>query len=131
MMLRAHERGLSLEGFYVRKEPKKHGTQRRIENPPPTGTKVVIVDDVVPTGNSLLKAVTEARNAGCEVVGVITLVDREEGGAERIREVVPNYVPLYTRHDFPRIDSVAEPCHTTTSEPPYSPEASTLITSGA
>ncbi len=131
MIIRAHERGQRLEGFYVRKEPKKHGTKRRIENPPPEDTKVVIVDDVVTTGGSLLQAVEEARNAGCEVVGVIALVDRdEEGGAERIREVVPHYIALYTRHDFPRIDRVAEPCPTTTSEQPSSREASTYTTSG-
>ena len=109
MIVRSHERGRSLEGFYVRKKAKKHGTKRRIENPPPAETKVVIVDDVVTTGDSLLEAVVEARKAGCEVVGAITLMDRdEEGGAERIRKIVPHYISLYTRHDFPRIDQQAE-----------------------
>lgn len=129
MMLRAHERRRPLEGFYVRKQAKKHGTQQRIENTPPAGTKVVIVDDVVTTGGSLLEAVEEARKAGCDVVGVIALVDRDEaGGAERIREVVPHYIPLYTRHDFPRIDREAEPCPTTTSEQPSGQGASTYTT---
>ena len=93
-----------IDGFYVRKEPKRHGMKSRIENPPEPGTKVVIVDDVVTSGGSLLRAVEEARAAGCEVVGVVALVDREEqGGAGRIRESVDTYIPLYKRSDFPRI----------------------------
>ena len=133
MMLMAHRRGQALEGFYVRKEPKKHGTKLRIENPQPAGTIVVIVDDVVTTGDSLLQAVTEARKAGCKVVGAIALVDRdEEGGAAltKISSVVPHYISLYTRHDFPRIERVAETCPTTISEQRSGQETSTLATSG-
>ncbi len=110
MVVLSHVRGRPIDGFYVRKEPKRHGTRRRIENPPEPGTKVVIVDDVVTTGGSLLQAVREAREAGCEVVAVLALVDREEQhGASRIREAVDTYVPLYTRSDFPRLAGVAEP----------------------
>ena len=108
MVVLSHVRGCPIDGFYVRKEPKRHGTKSRIENPPGPGTKVVIVDDVVTSGGSLLRAVQEARAAGCEVVGVLALVDREEqGGAARVRETVDTYIPLYTRSDFPRIASVA------------------------
>ena len=117
MMIRAYDRGQILEGFYVRKEPKKHGTKKLIENRPPLGTKVVIVDDVVTSGKSLLQAVEHTRQAGCKVVGVIVLVDREEGGTENIRQAVPNYIALYTRHDFPRINQVADDCPTTKSAP--------------
>ena len=133
MVVLSHVRGCPMEGFYVRKEPKQHGTRRRIENPPEPGTKVVIVDDVVTTGRSLLQAVQEARAAGCEVIGVLSLVDREEqGGATRIRETVDTYVPLYKRSDFPHIDRVAESCRTTmTSEQPSNREASTFAASGA
>ncbi len=109
MVVLSHLRGCPLDGFYVRKEPKRHGTKNRIENPPAPETKVVIVDDVVTSGGSLLRAVQEARAAGCEVVGVLALVDREEqGGAARIRETVDTYMPLYTRSDFPRIASAGE-----------------------
>ena len=102
MVVLSHLRGCPLDDFYVRKEPKRHGTKNRIENPPAPGTKVVIVDDVVTSGGSLLWAVEEARAAGCEVVGALALVDREEqGGAARIRETVDTYMPLYTRSDFP------------------------------
>ena len=103
LMLRAFAQGRSLDGFYVRKQPKSHGTRRLIENPPPRGSRVVIVEDVVTSGKSALKAVDEARLAGCDVVGVIALVDREDGGAETIRAHVPNYVALYRRQDFPQI----------------------------
>ena len=109
MVVLSHVRGCPIDGFYVRKEPKRHGTKSRIENPPAPGARVVIVDDVVTSGGSLLRAVEEARSAGCEVVGVLALVDREEqGGAARIRESVDAYIPLYTRSDFPRIASAAE-----------------------
>ena len=103
LMLRAFAHGRALDGFYVRKQPKSHGTRRLIENPPPPGTRVVIVEDVVTSGKSALKAVDEARLAGCDVVGVIALVDREDGGAQTIRAHVPNYVALYRRQDFPQI----------------------------
>ena len=109
MVVLSHVRGRPIQGFCVRKETKGHGTRRRIENPPQSGTKVVIVDDVVTTGGSLLKAMKEARAAGCEVVGALALVDREEqDGEANIRREVDIYIPLYTRRDFPRIADVAD-----------------------
>lgn len=107
VMLRAFAQGRALDGFYVRKQPKSHGTRRLIENPPPPGTRVVIVEDVVTSGKSALKAVDEARSAGCEVAGVIALVDRQDGGAATIRAYVPHYAALYTRDDFPQIETGA------------------------
>ena len=103
LMLRAFASGRALDGFYVRQQPKAHGTRRLIENPPPAGTRVVIVEDVVTSGKSALKAVDEARLAGCEVVAVIALVDRQDGGARTISAAVPHYVALYERDDFPQI----------------------------
>ena len=130
MILRAHGRGQHLEGFYVRQKAKRHGTKQLIENAPPRGARVVIVDDVVTTGGSAIEAIDAAEGAGCIVVGVIALVDRqEEGGAEKIRARVPHYYPLYTRKDFPRI-SEANDCRTTRSAKPSNQEASTLTTSG-
>ena len=131
MVVLSHVRDCPIEGFYVRKEAKRHGTKRRIENPPEPGTKVVIVEDVVTTGGSLLKAVREAREVGCEVIGVLALVDREEqGGAARIRQEVDIYIPLYKRSDFPRLASVAKPGRTEmTSEQPSNREGSTLSAS--
>jgi orotate phosphoribosyltransferase len=107
-MMKAAQEGGRLDGFYIRKEPKKHGTQRLIENAPAPGTPVVIVDDVVTKGGSVVKAIDGAEDAGCRVVGAVVLVDRLEGGAEKIRERVPNaqYVPIFTLQDFLDIDEI-------------------------
>jgi orotate phosphoribosyltransferase len=104
MMMRALERGQRLEGFYVRDKQKAHGTNELIANAPAAGSRVVIVDDVLTTGGSVIEAIDAAEAAGCIVAGVITLVDRqEEGGAERVRARAPHYFALYTRQDFPEI----------------------------
>lgn len=117
MMMRSLERGQRLEGFYVREKQKAHGTKELIANAPSPGTKVVIVDDVVTTGKSVIEGIDAAQAAGCIVVGVITLMDRlEEGGDANIRARVPHYVAVYTRHDFPEIGGT-ENWDTTTSEP--------------
>lgn len=70
--------------FIVRKEPKKHGTEKWIEGSLPEGSWVAIVDDVVTTGESVIKAIERVRGAGCNVRRAIALVDREEGGKENI-----------------------------------------------
>ncbi len=78
--------GVNLHAFIIRKEPKGHGTGQWLEgrkNLPP-GSRVVIVEDVTTTGGSSMKAVERARAEGLEVVGIITLVDREEGAREAI-----------------------------------------------
>ncbi|MDA3903634.1 MAG: orotate phosphoribosyltransferase [Desulfuromusa sp.] len=78
--------GVSVHAFIIRKEPKGHGTGQWLEgrkNLPP-GSKVVIVEDVTTTGGSSMKAVERAIGAGLEVVGIVTLVDREEGAREAI-----------------------------------------------
>ena len=72
-------------GFVVRKAAKGHGTQSKIENCPPAGTKVAIVEDVTTTGGSLEKAITAAQMAGLDVVQAITVVDRQEGAEEFLR----------------------------------------------
>jgi orotate phosphoribosyltransferase len=73
-----------LRAFTVRKEPKGHGTGRQIEGPFQPGDRVAIVEDVITTGGSALKAVSAVRAAGGTVAGVLALVDREEGGREAI-----------------------------------------------
>ncbi len=78
--------GQETAAFIIRKEPKGHGTGQWLEgrkNLPP-GSRVVIVEDVTTTGGSSLKAVERARSEGLEVVGIVTLVDREEGARENI-----------------------------------------------
>lgn len=129
MMMRALERGQRLEGFYVRERQKAHGLKELIANAPPPGTRVVIVDDVVTTGRSVIEAIEAARDAGCIVVGVVVLMDRlEENGEANIRARVPNYHAIYTRRDFPEIGEDA--CHTTTSAQPSVRAGSKYTTSG-
>ena len=69
-----------VQAFSVRKEAKAHGTGRRIEGNFAAGNRVVIVEDVLTTGGSAQEAVTRVRAEGGQVLGVLTVVDREEGG---------------------------------------------------
>jgi orotate phosphoribosyltransferase len=94
-------RGRPLDAFYVRKEPKGHGTRKWLEgdkNVPP-GTKVAILEDVVTTGGSTLRAIERAREHGLDVRRVVALVDREEGGREAVEREAP-LTALYRRSDF-------------------------------
>ena len=70
-----------LDALIVRKEPKGHGTASQIEGPIPSkGSKVVVLEDVVTTGNSAIKAVNVLRDAGLVVERIVTIVDRQVGG---------------------------------------------------
>lgn len=76
--------GTPVRAFTVRKEAKQHGTGQLIEGQFRTGDRVVVVEDVITTGGSALKAVAAVRAAGAEVLGVLAVVDREEGGREAL-----------------------------------------------
>jgi orotate phosphoribosyltransferase len=96
-----HLHGRRMEGFWVRDEVKRHGTQKRIEGNLRPGWRVVVVDDVVTQGGSSLKAVQAVREAGCEVVLVLALVDRLVGAEQRLREEgVPAYQAVFTVRDL-------------------------------
>ena len=73
-----------LRAFTVRKEPKAHGTTKLIEGPFRTGDRVAVIEDTITTGGSARKAIEAVRAAGGVVVGVLALVDREEGGRETL-----------------------------------------------
>jgi len=73
-----------LRAFTVRKEPKEHGTGKLIEGPFRTGDRVVVIEDTITTGGSARKAIDAVRDGGGAVVGVLALVDREEGGRESL-----------------------------------------------
>ena len=78
------ETATPLRAFTVRKEAKAHGTGRLIEGPFNAGDRVAIVEDVITTGGSALRAVEAVRAAGGTVAGVLALVDREEGGRDAL-----------------------------------------------
>jgi orotate phosphoribosyltransferase len=80
----AHARGEPLNAFTVRKTAKQHGTGRRIEGCFEAGDTVVIVEDVITTGASALEAIAAVQVEGARVLGVLAVVDREEGGAAAI-----------------------------------------------
>ncbi|MDQ3950971.1 MAG: orotate phosphoribosyltransferase [Gemmatimonadota bacterium] len=73
-----------VRAFTVRREPKTHGTGQLIEGPFRVGDRVAVVEDVITTGGSALRAAEAVRAAGGQVVGVLALVDREEGGREAL-----------------------------------------------
>jgi orotate phosphoribosyltransferase len=93
--------GRKMEGFWVRDEVKRHGTQKLVEGKLEPGSRVAIIDDVITKGGSSLKAVAAVRALGCEVVLVTALVDRLAGAAELFREKgVANYRPVFTIRDL-------------------------------
>jgi orotate phosphoribosyltransferase len=94
------QRGRPRPAFIVRKEPKGHGTNQWLESTKlPAGASVVIVEDVVTTGASTLKAIERVREAGLRVIHAVGLVDRLEGGREAVIKETP-LTTLFTRRDF-------------------------------
>ncbi len=93
-----HEKALQV--FTVRKEPKGHGRGKQIEGNFKEGDRVVVVDDVITTGGSTLKAIEAIRAAGGEVVFCLVLVDREEGGRPAIEADGVPVVSIFTRREL-------------------------------
>jgi orotate phosphoribosyltransferase len=96
---RYHQEGRTLEGFFVRKQAKAHGSQERIEGVLPARARVAMVDDVLTTGGSVEQALTEVERAGGQVVLVTCIVDRLEGARERLAPRY-DYRPVFTIRDF-------------------------------
>jgi orotate phosphoribosyltransferase len=110
--------GTDLKAFFVRKERKGHGLQRWIEGPPlATGERCLVVEDVVTTGGSTVAAIERVREEGLTVAGVLSVVDRQTGGAEAIAAAAgAPYVALTTidevypeRPDRPGAGDVGRP----------------------
>ncbi len=89
-----------IKAFSIRKTKKDHGIIRWVEGDITPGERVVIIDDVVTTGGSTIKAVQRARSEGLYVVKAVILVDRQEGGLENIREHVEDVSAIITRDDL-------------------------------
>jgi orotate phosphoribosyltransferase len=98
----SHQKGRGLPALYVRKERKDHGSAKLVEGDRSLfpGIRVALLEDVITTGGSSLKAVQALDAAGAKVVGIVAIVDRLEGGAETIREAGIPLVSLATRKDF-------------------------------
>ena len=99
MAQRYHQEGRALEGFFVRKQAKSHGSQERIEGILRPGCRVAMLDDVLTTGGSVMQAITEVEKIGAEVAAVICIVDRLEGAHELLAPRY-NYLPIFTIRDF-------------------------------
>jgi orotate phosphoribosyltransferase len=84
-----------LDAFTVRKEAKQHGTGRLIEGNLAAGAAVVVVEDVITSGQSALRAIRSVEDASARVLGVLAVVDREEGGSERISAAGYNVTRLF------------------------------------
>ena len=94
-----------IEGFFVRKEVKSHGERKsgisnKIDGNLKSDSNVVIVDDVTTTGGSIMDAINEVKKAGCEVVKVITIVDRGQGAKEKLAKDGIELDALFTAKDF-------------------------------
>src|SRR5438477_4013004 len=95
--LRYHEHGRPLEGFFVRKQAKGHGSQEWVEGLVKAGDRVAVIDDVFTAGGSVLQAITEVEKVGAVVVAVSCIVDRLQGARERLAKY--NYLPIFTIRD--------------------------------
>ncbi len=89
-----------IQAFTVRKQAKTHGTGNLIEGPFRPGDKVVVVEDVITTGKSALQAIETVVQAGGSVLGVLAVVNRNEGGVETIRDYGFETVSLVTIDDL-------------------------------
>ncbi len=95
--------GRALDALIVRKEAKGYGTDAWLEGPlPPKGSLITVLEDVVTTGGSALKAANQLMNVGYEVKRIISIVDRQEGGADAIKQSGLDLISLFS------IDEVSE-----------------------
>lgn len=94
------DKGKPINAFAVRAEPKEHGLKKVIEGDVNKGDRVVIVDDVATTGGSTITAIRAARDFGLDIIKVIVLVDRQEGGSENILKEGVDFEAIITKQDL-------------------------------
>jgi len=104
--LASYAQGEGIPGFIVRKETKEHGTAQLIEGHITPGSKVAIVDDTCTTGGSLFHAIQAAESYGCEVVKVIAVLDRREGGTEELIRRGYDFVSLMAANPEGQIEVI-------------------------
>lgn len=100
VVVHAGQRGLGMRGFMVRKEAKTHGTGKLVEGPVTPGMTCIIVEDVITSGGSALKAAQSAEEFGMKVLGILGVIDRLEGGREAIEQAGWPLATLLTINDF-------------------------------
>ena len=100
MLMLAAERQQELLGYLVRQESKGRGTNKFVEGPLRPGLKIVVIDDVVTTGGSAIVSAERLVDVGCDVVCVVGIVDRLEGGAQNFADKGFVYRSLLTIEDF-------------------------------
>ena len=93
---------LELKGFIVRKQAKEHGTQSLVEGPLEKGDRVVVVEDVLTTGSSSLKAIQAVRDIGCTVDRVLAVVDREQGARENLKKAMCRAESIFSVNELLR-----------------------------
>jgi len=96
----AASHGVDIDVFLVRKQPKDHGTRSQVEGPLRDGCRIVIIEDVTTTGGSSLKAIDALKPFGCEIVKVISLVDREQGAAENFKKHGFKFCSIFTKTEL-------------------------------
>ena len=108
--LASHLGGQNIPAFIVRKNPKDHGTRRLVEGYLKENDRVVIVEDVITTAESVIKAVTVVENLGCKVVKIIALVDRRQGGGEKLRSAGYDFESIldFQNHDGRAVLTVSQ-----------------------
>lgn len=94
-----HEEGRIIEGFYVRKQAKGHGSKEMVEGVVRSGDRVVVVDDVLTTGGSVLQAIGDVERLGAQIAAVICIVDRMEGARETLASRY-SFLPIFTIRDL-------------------------------
>lgn len=95
-----------IKAFSIRKERKNYGSNRCIEGSVKPGDRVVIIDDVATTGGSTIKAIEQAKNYELEIVKVVILFDRQEGGVDNIKQYIPNVITITNKDELMKYNSL-------------------------
>jgi orotate phosphoribosyltransferase len=98
--VKSYQTSRPLQAFWVRKEPKSHGTKKLIDGYLADGSRVIIVEDVTTTGGSVSKAIDEVKRHNCKIAAVLTIVDRLEGAKENLASAGIELIALFTAKDF-------------------------------